>query len=275
MLDQINEWLVGYTTLEMADVISSGLEAVFELGDQGAIDELTMLWQQAGDMLYSDLLDQLRGLVSGSLSNKLAEIGVILSSEIQLPLLVQSAEAMLWVNLTEEHDVVVNLLSDTSDATYRIAMLFAHANTTQPERWDNLILDVSDEAIESILELHTNTSEIADEKVELDLSKIMTFDLKYPETLMRRALDTGWAPKMHDLKTLTEAYSKELIKYCPNDAKAAAINLAGLTILSDVDDKQIVLSAKVIAEEIFPDVDFLRAVRMQLPQILGGVKIYG
>jgi hypothetical protein len=74
---------------------------------------------------------------------------------------------------------------------------------------------------------------------------------------------------------LVQMFDEDLNRFCPFSPREAAIDLAGLVLFARGEKKNLSMQAGLVAEKVYGDIDFLRALKAQLQQVFGEIRYYG
>ena len=275
MLEELKQWLIRFVPIELADLYLSAFEAFADLEENGAEIEFELRWKER-DMTFSgDLLDDLRGILQAGTQKILREHGILFNSTTTLDLEVKAVESLIWLNLTDEDDKVMEIFSLDVSPEDRVAELFQYVNGDSLTRWTDVIESVNEMFIEKVLADHGDVKLIEDESVDYDLEGLTRYESKFINRLYRKALEVGINPGAMTAEQLVQMFDEDLNRFCPFSPREAAIDLAGLVLFAKGEKKNLSMQAGLVAEKVYGDIDFLRALKAQLQQVFGEIRYYG
>lgn len=275
MLEQLREWLERFVPLEQVDLYLTAFENLSELNDHAAELEFGLLWNEKDRIYSGEMLEALKSILYVGTTKLLKAHGIFFTPETQLNLLVKAIEAIIWLNVTDEHDLVINMFDTDESDKEKVAKLFQYVNNDSLEQWQDSISSVSSLFVERVLNDHHETRIINEESSNYDLTYLTRYDVKFQNRLYRRAVEGGANPGVIDPVTLVEMFRDQLNLFCPFDPQQAAIDIAGLVLFSDIEQKNLAKQSGVLAERLYSDIGFLQAVKAQLGQVFGEIQIYG
>jgi len=275
MLEELRSWLESFVPLEQVDLFLTSFENFRDINDLSAETEFSLLWEEHDRIYSGEMIDSLKTILYVGAVKILRSHGIFFTEETSLVLLNKAIEAILWLNNTDDHDDITRIFSEDISDNAKFAELCQFVNNDSLELWQDSIVNVSSLFCEKVLIDHTETRVINDESSDYDISALTRYDVKFQNRMYRRALELGANPGVIDPVTLVEMYRAELGQWCPFDPREAAIDLAGLVLFSDIEQKNLAKQSGLLAERIFSDISFLQAIKSQLAQVFGEIKIYG
>lgn len=275
MLEELRSWLERFVPLEQVDLYITSFENFSDINDLSAETEFTLLFQEKDRIYSGEMLESLKSILYVGAVKILKAHGIFFTEESQLNLLIKAIEALIWLNNTGEHDDVVRIFTDECSDVEKVANLFQFVNNDYIDTWLDSITNVSQLFIEKVLDDHSETRIITDEISNYDLGPLTRYDVKFQNRLYRTLTEAGANPGVIDPVTIVEMYREQLSRWCPFDPREAAIDIAGLIIFSDAEQKNLAKQSGLLAERLYSDVSFLQAVKSQLGQVFGEIQIYG
>ncbi len=275
MLDELRIWLEQIVPLEQVDLYVTAFEDLRDINDLSAETEFCLLWQEKDRIYGGELLDSLRAILNTGARKALRSHGIFFTEETNISLLTKALEGIIWLNNTEDSDEVVKIFSGDYTDRDKLAILFQYVNNDSLEIWQDSITDVSQLFIARVLEDHSETRIIHEEFSNYDLSALTRYEVKFQNRLYRKAVELGANPGVIDAVTLLEMFREQLSQWSPFSPREAAIDIAGLVLFSDLEQKNLSKQAGLLAERFYTDAGFMQALNAQLGQVFGEIQIYG
>lgn len=275
MLDELRIWLEQIVPLEQVDLYVTAFEDLRDINDLSAETEFCLLWQEKDRIYGGELLDSLRAILNTGARKALRSHGIFFTEETNISLLTKALEGIIWLNNTEDSDEVVKIFSGDYTDKDKLAILFQYVNNDSLEIWQDSITDVSQLFIARVLEDHSETRIIHEEFSNYDLSALTRYEVKFQNRLYRKAVELGANPGVIDVVTLLEMFREQLSQWYPFSPREAAIDIAGLVLFSDLEQKNLSKQAGLLAERFYTDAGFMQALNAQLGQVFGEIQIYG
>lgn len=275
MLDELRIWLEQIVPLEQVDLYVTAFEDLRDINDLSAETEFCLLWQEKDRIYGGELLDSLRAILNTGARKALRSHGIFFTEETNISLLTKALEGIIWLNNTEDSDEVVKIFSGDYTDKDKLAILFQYVNNDSLEIWQDSITDVSQLFIARVLEDHSETRIIHEEFSNYDLSALTRYEVKFQNRLYRKAVELGANPGVIDAVTLLEMFREQLSQWSPFSPREAAIDIAGLVLFSDLEQKNLSKQAGLLAERFYTDAGFMQALNAQLGQVFGEIQIYG
>ena len=275
MLDELRIWLEQIVPLEQVDLYVTAFEDLRDINDLSAETEFCLLWQEKDRIYGGELLDSLRAILNTGARKALRSHGIFFTEETNISLLTKALEGIIWLNNTEDSDEVVKIFNGDYTDKDKLAILFQYVNNDSLEIWQDSITDVSQLFIARVLEDHSETRIIHEEFSNYDLSALTRYEVKFQNRLYRKAVELGANPGVIDAATLLEMFREQLSQWYPFSPREAAIDIAGLVLFSDLEQKNLSKQAGLLAERFYTDAGFMQALNAQLGQVFGEIQIYG
>lgn len=275
MLEELQEWMIKFLPLEQVDLFITAFEDLRDINELGAETEFTLLWQEKDRLYNGDLIDSLRTMLTVGCKKCLSNHGIFFTPETTLHQYVKAVEGLIWLNNTDEHDIVVGFFDvDLSDKD-KLANLLQYVNNDSLEKWQDHITSVSQLFIERVLTDHSETRIITEERSTYDLTLLTRYDVKFQNRLYRQVVELGGNPGVLDLVTLIEMFRDKLSTWVPFSPRDAAIDLVGLAVFSDMEQKNMVKQTIAEIERLYTDAGFIMELKSQIGQIFGEIQVYG
>lgn len=269
--DFIN-WLHATVCEVKADLILSGFEAIRNLGETGSDTEFGLLWQDQYSTPSENIIDDIYAILRAGLTKVILMHGVTLDNS-DINLLTKFAECLRQLNDSEEHDAISNLIERDEGNVMKLAEIIGYLRNENWSVWSNVILQVSDVFFERLADIHQVYTLETTPLIYLKeaLEQYVRF---YPGRMVNQALDAGIMPAT-SMTIVIEHFKEKLEQLAPNNARDAAIEFAGLGILSSAD--KIGLTNKITEKlgDVYTDIDFISNVRAELLVLFGELKLYG
>ena len=275
MLEELRSWLERFVPLERVDLIITAFEDLRDINELGAETEFVLLWQEKERLYNGDMLDALNAILITGCKQCLCHHGIFFNAETTLHQYVKAVEGLIWLNNTDDHAAIVNIFDQDVSDKDKFALLLEFVNNDSLEKWQDSITDVSSLFIERVLQDHSETRIITEERSNYDLSLLTRYDVKFQNRLYRQAVELGANPGVLDPITLIEMFRDKLSQWAPYSPRDAAVDLAGLVIFSSADQKNLVKITAELAERLYTDAGFMMALKSQLGQVYGEIQVYG
>lgn len=275
MLEELRGWLEMFTPLERVDLFISAFEDLRDINELGAEVEFTLIWQDKDNIYNGYLIDSIQTILTVGCKKCLANHGIFLNEETTLTQYVKAVEALIWLNNTNDHDAIVKIFDEDVSDKDKLANLFQYVNNDSLDRWVDTIDNVSQLFIENVLNDHSETRVITEERSQYDLIALTRYEVKFQNRLHRNAIELGANPGVLDPITLLEMFRENLTKWAPFSPRDAALDMVSLMLFSNANQKNLSKETGLLAERFYSDVSFLMALKSEISKVYGEIQIYG
>lgn len=237
------------------------------------------LMDNNGSREYSNMLDEVYTFIEEGLDYIADEIGIdfadITMNEKMLVL-----EVFKQIEDFEDSDTIVRLLEADTALNERTVDILSFVSGRDWTEFADLLADVSTEALNTLYTIHVQRKNENEEKTDVirtkEIDRIKAYIAKYPNTLLEQGVrESSYRPGL-PIKPIFNDHIKTLREFALNDDHmAAAINIVGLLLVTNVPLIQYAALARSISENIFSKVEFISRVNTQINIIASEVSANG
>ena len=180
----------------------------------------------------------------------------------------------------EDSDTIVRLLEADTALNERTVDILSFVSGRDWTEFADLLADVSTEALNTLYTIHVQRKNENEEKTDVirtkEIDRIKAYIAKYPNTLLEQGVrESSYRPGL-PIKPIFNDHIKTLREFALNDDHmAAAINIVGLLLVTNVPLIQYAALARSISENIFSKVEFISRVNTQINIIASEVSANG
>lgn len=268
MLKDLETFLYSILPKPRVELFVSAVNELEEMQFNYGVGEVYQLWSGSPEGDTASMIDQMDLILRRSLTAVIQRYGITVK-QLQLPDLVMLTKRLRHVDESIEHEVIMEIIDKDDDDILRVSELLAIPFGESWIKFIDLIYYVNDEYFERVEQFHNvENGEFADPP---DLSLLKRFVGMFKNTFAERLVkDHGKIPGI-DIHVAVDCFRADFAKYCPDYIPKAALELVGLCILSGAGYDDVTKVAKIAAEKVYHEPDFLTKLSVEVSRVLSGV----
>lgn len=237
------------------------------------------LMDNNGSREYSNMLDEVYYFIEEGLDYLADELGIDFADiNMQDKMLV--LETFKQIEDFDDSDTIVRLLEADTSLHERIVDVLSFVAGQDWTVFSDLITEVTTDTLTEIYTIHVTRKNEQEEKTSVvrskEIDRIKAYTNKYPNTLLEYGIRNSTYRPGLPLKPIFNEHIATLRSYALNDDfMAAAINIVGLLLVTNVPLIQYANVARAISENIFSNVNFVSRVNTQINIIASEVTSNG
>lgn len=273
MFDKFENCLNKWVTPEKRELYLTAVSVLARHGSYRAWTEISQYIEFAETQdSTSMIVDTIDNCLMIDIERVLEEHTIIV--ETTMSVMVTILESLLFIDVCEDSQTLLNLLEGSENEMEVLFRLLEFASGKPWEYFSEGILSVSPFLLERMQEILTNKtitteSSVEDNSIETDkLQKLSTFIEKYPNSFVTKAITDDFMHIGMPIDILIEKFKLDIAALQQESAKHSAIEMLGLSLVSDTPFTNAVTKAKSLIEYFFNDIRFMTDVDIALDNIV-------
>lgn len=259
MYEKLEHRLNLWVSPERKQMIMAGLHILDKYNCPDAWTEMSQYLDYATDDPLATIIDSIETMITVGLNKVILAHGIVYTGSLSDKTLL--LEGLLILCDNEDGERIVELATDPIDPNHALAELLSHATTKTWAMFIEHIQTVSGDFFKSLVSLYTPKDGGDDtEQGELTDSRknmIKTFFDNCPSVMAKAVIVEELIPVGTPLELLINNRKLALGLLEPLAPEQAGHEILGLTMISDIEDKDIVKVAKENLDLIFVDLSFI------------------
>lgn len=273
MFDKLENLLQQWLSVERRELILNAFAALHAIGHEAAWAEVSQYLEYATDDCLSVIIDTIESVLQVGLDCVLSAHAMTVDGPIAIKTTI--VNALLSLQNYDDPVMIVSITEDSEDSIQTMANLL---ELVTGESWVNYIEHlcvVSPTLITLIRSRYTASAEslldTPDDGVERDtlqLKRLRDFMTAHPNALVTIAVTDDMRNAGIPLQILITDYRVRLALLEPKAPDAAAMELMGLCLLSDIPSKDIGRGVRDAIELVYTDINFITQVDVAVERYL-------
>ena len=273
MFDKLENLLQQWLSVERRELILNAFAAIHAIGHEAAWAEVSQYLEYATDDCLSVIIDTIESVLQVGLDCVLSAHAMTVDGPIAIKTTI--VNALLSLQNYDDPVMIVSITEDSEDSIQTMANLL---ELVTGESWVNYIdhlCVVSPTLITLIRSRYTASAEslldTPDDGVERDtlqLKRLRDFMAAHPNALVTIAVTDDMRSTGIPLQILITDYRVRLALLEPKAPDAAAMELMGLCLLSDIPSKDIGRGVRDAIELVYTDINFITQVDVAVERYL-------
>lgn len=264
-------WLYRTLSPYHADGLVESIRTAESMDSQLGI-ELDQYFSAVPDGSSGDTLFTIQSIIMTGQRTILRNRGIFVNTD-KIDVLNKLLLAIKQIYDSEERDFLLSVLQSEVSNVEILSTIVAYFRAETTDNWMRYFDDVTDNCISDMQE-YLEDFNVSLESIEVYKEGLETFAMKYPRRLLETAIDSGLGPGT-PIEGLLATFQVYLGALVPNNDLEAAIELIGLTILSNNSKVGLTQAVITTTESVYHDMDFIIKVVDHANRILKELRMYG
>lgn len=279
MLTDYISVMEGVISTEKQEILSRAA-TLFQSYTQTHTDILIgSLMDNNGSREYSDMLDEVYNFIDEGLDYIADEIGVDLA-DISISDKMLVLETFKSIEDFEDSVTIVQLLEADTALQERLVDVLAFVSGQDWTVFADLVNDTTTDCLKAIYIIHAERKQELEQKTEIvqtkEVARMTAYIKKYPNTILEDGVrNRTYRPGLPLKPILRDNIATLRSHAVNNDHNAAAVDIIGLLLVTNVPLVKYAELARNISESIYSNVEFIARVNMQINIIAGEVTSNG
>lgn len=264
MFDKLENLLQQWLSIERRELILNAFQTLHDMGHEAAWAEVSQYLEYATDAPLAMIIDTIETVLQVGLDCVLSAHAITVDGPIAVKTTIVQALMTL-----QNYDDPVMIIAITEDSTDSINTMANLLELVTGESWVNyidhlcivsptLITLIHDKYCPSAEDLVDTPDDVVKDTVQM--ARLRTFMAAHPNALVASAITEDMRAVGVPLQILLTDYRLRLAVLEPKAPDAAAMELMGLCLLSDIPSNDIARGVRDAIELIYTDINFITQV---------------
>lgn len=260
MFEKLEYYLSKWVDETKASFYLDALEALHGIGFENSWQEIDLLLSSEEDLPLSMMLDDIATIITVGLDLVLSNHAIVIDGEISLK--TQIIDALVVLQDFDDSYMITAIIEDSDDPIYVFSNLLELVGQHSAEYYHPHLVSVSPGLIRQI-KSHYDTNLSSEEAVVFDNNNIQKQSLialyceQHPNTLLQMEVTDQLRPIGTPVENLIQSHKLALSLYEPKGVDIAALEIVGLSLLSDIPLKDFKNKTKELPELVYTDMTFI------------------
>lgn len=260
MFEKLEDYLKKWVDELRASVYLDALDSLSKIGFDNAWQEISLILDSEEDIPLSILLDDITTIIIVGLDAVLASHGIAVDGEI--PIKTKILDGIITLQDFDDSYMITAIIEDSDDPVYVFSNLLDLVSEHSAEYYHPHLVSVSSGFIRQVKFLYNKELE-NEEAVVFDNNNIQKQTLialyceKYPNCLLKTEIVDELRPIGTPFENLIQSHRLALSLYEPKGVDIAAMEIVGLSLLSDITLSDFKKKTKELPELVYTDMTFI------------------
>lgn len=271
MYERLEQFLGKNTSDIKRGVVMAGIYILEEYGLVSAWSEIAQMLETSNNVDTAQLVLDVEVIVNQGVNNVLAQHQI--KAEGNLGIKIDILESLKILMDYEDSATIIQFCDLDDDPTQTLCDLMELVSNRTWGEYADVLKEVSGSLIRKLADIHRAKGEAEDLeqsfRVEPQRKEALVKHINtYLVSLTKRALAEDMTMIGTPFKMIIHRYNDEITSLQPMAAKQAAIELVGLSLISDTSLSDFTRQVKDQIEEIYSDTNFITQVDMEIDNVI-------
>lgn len=276
MFEKLENYLNEWVSEERKDSILDALTVMNTYSFPNAWSEISTMLEHATDESLDMIIDAVETIINTGLDRLLRMHTIMAIGTI--PVKTRILEGIKALENYEDSQTVLAMTGDTSDPVQTLSDLLALVTPLGWTDFADVIQDVSPTLLVKLEELYISMEDQEQgfpTPSEVKQKRVNAFIEKYPTSIAAKAIVEDFRPIGVPANILINDYRLDLTLFEPKAPDQAAIEIAGIGLISDITETEYLKQTRDLLEQVFVDINFITKVDVSLSTVMTEVSRYG